>query len=292
MESALRTSKRETGASSSVISRRLTTTPNRSDLVRSLQMASPSLSRPQTQETFRGASRICSRQARMPTIASRCDKGNLCVFVRLRSSQIVSDRLRSSEIVSRRPIATILTLSLSPAFSKDLPFPDAWLLRFRGAFSGIDSMLFCRKKWHCPGLTGPYRTWPDLTRHDLIPEALSRAPTTFHGCKRQDTASIAHFGLQMALRPDRSTDRGGPICPSRRHTSRSRKQAGGTAELLGFFLAAYCTMCYRFTNLQVSSETSISGPIRHALVERTPRPHAGYPPPPTVHSENYFGSPA
>ena len=211
---------------------------------------------------------------------------------RLRSSQIVSDRLRSSEIVSRRPIATMLTLSLSPAFSKDLPFPDAWLLRFRGAFSGIDSMLFCRKKWHCPGLTGPYRSWPDLTRHDLIPEALSRAPTTFHGCKRHDTASIAHFGLQMALCPDRSTDRGGPNRPSRRHSSRPWKQAGGATELLGFFLAAYCTMCYRFTNLLVYSETSISGTTRRQQAVPTLRPHTGSPPPPSPPRQVLSGSQA
>lgn len=186
----------------------------------------------------------------------------------------------------------MLTLPFNPAFSGDLPFRDAWLLRFRGAFSGNDSMLNCRKKCCCPDLTGPYRTWPDLTRHELIPDVFSLAPTTFHGCKRHDTAGIAHFGPQLTVCPDRSTDRGGPIRPSRRHTGRSRKQAGGTAELLGFFLAAYCTMCYRFTNLQVSSLTSISGPIRHPLVERTPRPHVGYPSPPTLHSENYSGSPA
>ena len=245
-------------------------------------MASPTLSRPQTQETCREASRICSRRARMPTIDSRCDKRNLCVFV----------RLRSSEIVSIRPIATMLTLPFKPAFSKDLPFADAWLLRFRGAFSGVDSMLNCRKKWHRPDSTGPYRTWPDLTRHDSIPDAFARAPTTFHGCKRHDTAGIAHFGLQLALRPDRSTDRGGPHHPPRRQTSRPRKQARGATELPVFFLAAYCTMCYRFTSLQFSSETSISGPTRRPQAVCTPRPQAGSPPPPSPHRQDLSGSPA
>ena len=211
---------------------------------------------------------------------------------RLRSSQIVSDRLRSSEIVSKRPIATMLTLSFNPAFSEDLPYADAWFLRFRGAFSGIDSMLNCRKIWHCPDLTGPYRTWPDLTRHDLIPDAFSRAPTTFHGCKRQDTAGIAHFGLETALCPDRPPDRVGPHHLPRRQTSRPRKQAGGATELPGFFLAAYFTMCYRFTNLQVSSETSISGTTRRPQAVRTPRPHTGSPPPPSPHRQDLSGSPA
>ncbi len=212
--------------------------------------------------------------------------------LRFRTSQIVSDRLRSSEIVSKRPIATMLTLSFNPAFSEDLPYADAWFLRFRGAFSGIDSMLNCRKIWHCPDLTGPYRTWPDLTRHDLIPDAFSRAPTTFHGCKRQDTAGIAHFGLETALCPDRPPDRGGPHHLPRRQTSRPRKQAGGATELPGFFLAAYFTMCYRFTNLQVSSETSISGTTRRPQAVRTPRPHTGSPPPPSPHRQDLSGSPA